>query len=137
MSEPKTRVAAGVAAHFYGQVVQIVIQLATLPIFLARWNAEQYGQWIVLAAIPTYLSVADFGIVTAAGNMMSMHKAREETAEVSRVFKSSILIVATVVPALAVCTVVPLMFFGFGLNVDKRCALSALILASLLNVACG
>ena len=137
MKQPKTRVVAGVAAHFYAQGVTILTQLATLPIFLARWSTEQYGQWIMLSAVPIYLTVADFGIVTAAGNMMSMHNARNETAEVNRVFHSSLFIIVAVVPLLALCTVVPLLIFGFGLNVDQRSALAALILASLLNVACG
>jgi O-antigen/teichoic acid export membrane protein len=137
MRQPKTRVVAGVAAHFYAQGVTILTQLATLPIFLARWSTEQYGQWIMLSAVPIYLTVADFGIVTAAGNMMSMHNARNETAEVNRVFHSSLFIIVAVVPLLALCTVVPLLIFGFGLNVDQRSALAALILASLLNVACG
>ena len=137
MSKPTGRVFAGVAAHFYAQGVTIVTQLATLPIFLARWSAEQYGQWIVLSAIPLYLTVADFGIVTASGNMMSMHKAREETAELNSVFKASIFIIVSFLPALAVLTIAPLLFFGFGLSADHRYALAALILASLLNVSCG
>lgn len=137
MKRPKAQVAAGVAAHVYGQFVQILIQLATLPIFLARWNAEQYGQWIVLSAIPTYLSIADFGIVTAAGNLMSMHRARGETDEVNRVFRASILIVVCLVPTLAMLTIAPVMLIGFGMDEDHRMALSALILATLFNVACG
>lgn len=137
MNQPKARVAAGVAAHFYAQGVTIVTQLATLPIFLSRWNTEQYGRWIVLSAVPIYLSVADFGIVTAAGNLMSMHKAREETEDVNRVFKSSIVTIVVAVPLLALVTVVPLLLFGFGLNLEERSALAALILASLLSVACG
>jgi O-antigen/teichoic acid export membrane protein len=137
VSRPAIRVAAGVAAHFYAQGVTILTQLATLPIFLARWSTEEYGQWIMLSAVPIYLTVADFGIVTAAGNLMSMHKAREEIEELNRVFKSSIFIIVAVVPVLAVLTSVPLLFFGFGLNIDQRGALAALILASLLNVACG
>jgi len=137
MSQQKARVAAGVAAHLYAQGVTIVTQLATLPIFLARWSTEQYGQWIVLSALPVYLSLADFGIVTAGGNLMSMHKARGETSEVNRVFHSSIFIVVVMVPLLALCTVAPLLVFGFGLDIDHRSALAALILASLLNVGCG
>ena len=137
MTKPTARVAAGVAAHFYAQAVTIVTQLATLPIFLARWNTEQFGQWIMLSAIPSYLTVADFGIVTAAGNMMSMYKAREETAELNRAFKSSIFIIVSVVPLLALVTVVPLLTFGFGLGTDQRSALAALLVASLLSVACG
>jgi O-antigen/teichoic acid export membrane protein len=130
-------VAAGVAAHLYSQVITIVTQLATLPIFLARWSTEQYGQWIVLSAIPAYLTVADFGIASAGANMMSMHRARGEMADVNRVFHSSIFVMVVMVPLLAVCTVVPLLVFGFGLSVDQRVALAALVLASLLSVGCG
>jgi O-antigen/teichoic acid export membrane protein len=137
VGKPGFRVAAGVAAHFYAQGVTILTQLATLPIFLSRWSTEQYGQWIVLSAIPVYLTIADFGILTAAGNMMSMHKAREETAEVNRVFKSSLFTIVTVLPLLAVCTVGPLLIFGFGLSIEHRFVLAALMMTSLLNVACG
>jgi O-antigen/teichoic acid export membrane protein len=137
VSRSKSRVAAGVAAHLYSQGVSIVTQLATLPIILARWSTEQYGQWIMLSAIPVYLTVADFGIATAGANMMSMHKARGEMADVNRVFHSSIFIMIVMVPLLAVCTVVPLLVFGFGLNVDQRVALAALVIASLLSVGSG
>lgn len=137
VSKPEFRVAAGVAAHFYAQGVTVLTQLATLPIFLSRWSTEQYGQWIVLSAIPVYLTIADFGILTAAGNQMSMHKAREETVELNRVFKTSLFTIVTVLPLLAACTIGPLLIFGFGLSVDHRFVLAALMLTSLLNVACG
>jgi O-antigen/teichoic acid export membrane protein len=137
VSKSSFRVAAGVAAHIYAQAVTIVTQLATLPIFLSRWTTEQYGQWIVLSAIPVYLTIADFGIVTAAGNLMSMHKAREETLELNRVFKSSLFMMVLVVPLLAICIIGPLLIFGFGLSVEHRFVLAALMMTSLLNVACG
>jgi len=137
VSKSGFRVAAGVAAHIYAQAVTIVTQLATLPIFLSRWTTEQYGQWIVLSAIPVYLTIADFGIVTAAGNLMSMHKAREETVELNRVFKSSLFTIVLVVPVLAVCTIGPLLIFGFGLSIEHRFVLAAFMMTSLLNVGCG
>jgi O-antigen/teichoic acid export membrane protein len=68
---------------------------------------------------------------------MSMHKAREETAEINRVFKSSLFTIIFVVPLLALCAVIPLLVFGFGLSVDQRSALAALLLTALLSVACG
>ena len=125
------------AVHFYSQGITIVTQLASLPIFLARWSASQYGDWLVLSAIPGYLAVADFGIVTAGGNMMTMYKARADMVEVNRVFHSSIAIILVVVPLLAVCLVGPILLYGFGLNMDHRVALSALLCASLINIACG
>jgi len=130
-------VIAGVAAHLYSQGVTIVTQLATLPIFLARWSADQYGEWILLSAIPTYLSIADFGMLTAGANMMAMHSARGEMTELNKVFHSSILIVMVLVPLLAILSVTPVLIFGFGLNLDQKYALAALIISALLNVACG
>jgi O-antigen/teichoic acid export membrane protein len=137
VNQPRSRVIAGVAAHMYSQVVTIVTQLAALPIFLTRWNADQYGEWILLSAIPTYLSLADFGMVTAGANMMSMYRARGEMIELNRVFHSSILIIIVLVPLLALSSVTLLLVFDFGLTADQRTALAALLLSSLLNVACG
>lgn len=55
--------------------------------------------------IPTYLTVSDFGIVTAAGNMMSMRNTREEMPKINRVFHSCLFIIVVVVP---------LWIFDFG-----------------------
>ena len=141
MSREKTSgtrgVAAGMAAHLYAQGVTILTQLATLPIFLSRWSSEQYGQWIVLTAVPLYLSLADFGIVTAAGNMMTMHRARGEMDELNRVFRASILIVAVCIPVIALLFIVPVLSISWHFSQDQRYAMAALIMASLLNVACG
>jgi hypothetical protein len=41
MTEPKTRVLSGVVAQLYSQFITIVIQLASLPIFLTRWEAQE------------------------------------------------------------------------------------------------
>jgi O-antigen/teichoic acid export membrane protein len=137
MSRPETRVVSGVAAHLYSQSVTVFTQLATLPIFLTRWSTEQYGQWVMISAIPVYLTISDFGILTAAGNLMCMHKARDETSELNRVFKSSLLIILFTVPLLALCAAMLLFAFNFGLNSDQRGALLALMLVGLLTVACG
>ncbi len=137
VSEPRGRVLAAMAVHFYSQGITIVTQLASLPIFLSRWSASQYGDWLVLSAIPAYLAVADFGIVTAGGNMMTMYKARGEMVEVNRVFHSSIAIILVTVPLLALCLVGPILLYGFGMSMDHRVALSALLCSSLINIACG
>jgi O-antigen/teichoic acid export membrane protein len=125
------------AVHFYSQGITIVTQLASLPIFLSRWSASQYGEWLVLSAIPAYLAVADFGIVTAGGNMMTMYKARGNMVEVNRVFHSSIAIIVVAVPLLGLCIFASILLYGFGMNLDHRIALCALMSAALINVSCG
>lgn len=136
-SRPGSRVATGVLAHLYSQLISIVTQLATVPIFLQRWSAETYGQWIAISAVPVYLTIADVGILTAAGNLMSMHNARGEYAEMRAVFKAGLMVVLIVVPLVVVLAGGALRFFSFGMSIDQRLALFILTLASLLTVASG
>src|ERR1039457_6692198 len=99
-------------------------QLASLPIFLSRWDLDLYGQWLMIVAMPAYLSISDVGLLTSAGNLMAMHQARRETAQVNRIFNSSLAAILVLV-------------FTFGLSVNQRTALYVMILAALLTVASG
>lgn len=128
---------SGMAASLYSQVVTVITQLVSLPIFLSRWSADQYGQWLIISAIPGYLAIADVGILTAAGNLMAMHQARNEVAQVNRVFHSSLAAMLALLPTLALVAAGLLLSFTFGLNPDQRGALYALILASLVTMGCG
>ena len=60
------RILHGLGANAYGQLVVIVIQLAGVPILLRAWGMQLYGEWLILAAIPTYLSMADLGFSQSA-----------------------------------------------------------------------
>jgi len=112
-------------------------QLASLPIFLSRWDLEQYGQWLMIIATPAYLTLSDVGLLTAAGNLMAMHQARQETTEVNRIFNSSLAAILVLIPLVATCAGTLLLAFTFGLNGNQRSALFIMILAALLMVASG
>ena len=61
------RLRNGFGANAYGQLVVIIIQLAGVPILLHAWGTQLYGEWLILAAIPTYLSMTDLGFSQSAG----------------------------------------------------------------------
>ncbi len=69
------RILHGLGANAYGQLVVIVIQLAGVPILLHAWGMQLYGEWLILAAIPIYLSMADLGFSLSAGNDMTARMA--------------------------------------------------------------
>jgi hypothetical protein len=47
-------------------------------LYLLCWDLSTYGTWIVLSAVSSYLSMADFGMVYTAGNRMTMAIARSQ-----------------------------------------------------------
>ena len=90
------RILAGTGSNAYAQATTIAIQLISLPLFLSRWDLATYGQWMVLSAIPGYLAMADVGMVTAAGNRMTMLIGEGNGRLANEVFQSALAFILAV-----------------------------------------
>jgi O-antigen/teichoic acid export membrane protein len=133
------RIVAGIGANAFSQIVSIFIQLASLPVFLLFWDASTYGAWLLLTAVPAYLSFADLGMVATAGNKMTMAMGRSDLKEANSVYQSAQLFTTIVTAALA-AIVTPLILFlplPDAITVDKRITLAALAWIVLLSIYGG
>lgn len=83
------RVSRGVAANVYDKLVVAGVQLALVPVLAIHWGLGTYGVWVLLATIPSFLSVSDLGFATAAGTQMTMLVAQGRREEAIRVFQSA------------------------------------------------
>lgn len=83
------RVAAGIGMTTFDKLVIAGTQLTLVPVLAGRWGLELYGQWLLLATLPQFLSMSDFGFATAAGTRMTMAVARGDRSEASRLFQSA------------------------------------------------
>ena len=72
----------------YGQGVQLVIQLAALPVMVAAWGLTGFGQWLLVFTLPGLLTMSDVGLVAALGNAMTTAVAREELELAQRLYAS-------------------------------------------------
>ena len=66
------RIGRGLAANIGGMGVTLLIQLVSVPVFLAAWGVPTYGEWLVLSAVPTYVALSDLSFSSVAGNSMVM-----------------------------------------------------------------
>jgi len=82
------RLFKGFGASLYGQGMVVVIQLAGVPILLNHWHASLYGEWLILFAVPAYLSLGDLGFSLSAANDMTARVGREDRAGTVAVFQS-------------------------------------------------
>ena len=133
------RVVAALGANAFGQAVNIVIQLASLPLFLHRWDVATYGTWLMLSALPAYLSMADVGMVATAGNRMTMALGQGDTAHANVVFQSALvfmLLTCASVALLALPCVLLAPIPGLD-SLDERTALAALVGGVLLALFGG
>lgn len=125
-----TRVATGAIANGFAQLTTIAIQLATLPVFLACWDLESYGKWLIISAVPSYLSAADAGLVTETGNRMTAAIARGHRHDAVRVFQSSFAALGLICLSIEFAV----LLLGFGAHqialIDSSDVLAAILALS-------
>ncbi|HEX5357082.1 MAG TPA: hypothetical protein VFW93_12740 [Aquabacterium sp.] len=134
-----SRIIAAMGAGTLGQGVNIAIQLLSLPVFLHWWDLSQYGQWLMLSAMPAYLSMADAGMVSTAGNRMTMAMGRGDVKQANRVFHSATVFMMLTCGALGGLSVLAVLVVGIP-GVDtlaERGALLCLCLGVLVSFAGG
>lgn len=90
------RLLRGLGATTLGPVVAAIIQLVSVPLLLHAWGAARYGDWLLLSAIPIYLTLSDLGFGDASGSDMSMRVAANDKAGALRTFQSSWVLVTVV-----------------------------------------
>lgn len=135
----KRRIIAGMGANSFGMAVTIGIQLLSLPFFLHYWSTSTYGTWLMLSAIPAYLSMADIGMVTAVGNKMTMAMGKGEVLEANKLFQSAQLFMTIVCSLIALLTLPVILFapFTFLSSVDMRIAIAVLGIGVLVALFGG
>lgn len=88
------RLITSFGANVYGQVITVCTQLIGVPILLHYWGVQLYGEWLILSAIPAYLSMADLGFAQSAANDMTQRVARGDYEGALTVFQSTGIMIA-------------------------------------------
>ena len=80
----KKRLAQNFGANLFAQFTNVLVQLASVPLFLSFWSKDRYGAWLLISAIPTYLSLGEAGFATSSANEVSMAIAKGDHAKALR-----------------------------------------------------
>jgi O-antigen/teichoic acid export membrane protein len=141
----KKRLALNFGANLFAQFTTVVVQLASVPLFLRFWSKEHYGVWLLLSAIPSYLSLADAGFATSSANEVSMAIVRNDrTRALQRLhtgwgFLAGIS-AALLLMTLAVIWMIPWNFwtkFPTSSGIETRLTLSFLCTYSIFGICNG
>ena len=133
------RILAGIGANSLGMAVNIGMQLASLPLYLHFWTAEKYGIWLMLTAVPSYLSMADVGMVTATANKMTMAIGRNDHAAANRIFQTTQQFMSLMCGIISVTLIPCILFIPVTRFIDtsERVALAALCVGVLFALFGG
>ncbi len=95
------------AASALGPVVTSLFQVITVPLYLRSWGTNLYGDWLIVSAVPAYLTLTDFGFASVAANTMTMDVARKKRDEALSTFQCAWAL--TVAVGIVVAALVGLM----------------------------
>lgn len=110
----KSKLMRNLGANAYGQLVTIIIQLASVPLFIHYWGIELYGEWLILSAIPAYLSLSDIGFASVAANDMTMRVAKGDQQGTLEVYQSIFLFIFGVMSLIG--SAMALLIFNFPIG---------------------
>lgn len=68
MTEHHQRFAKASVGHGLSLTVRIVEQVVMTPVLISAWGTEVYASWLIITAIPTFLSFSELGFTTSASN---------------------------------------------------------------------
>ena len=85
----RRRVLKGIGGQAFGQLAGFIVQLAGVPLYLAFWGVDLYGEWLILAALPGWLTISDLGFTTATAHAMTMEIAAGDRAAALTSFRTT------------------------------------------------
>lgn len=86
------RVLASTIALSLGAVVHMLGQVIVVPIGMATWQKERWGEWLSISALVMFLALTDLGVQTHVVNKMSAQFARGKTDEMQHELHSALRI---------------------------------------------
>ncbi len=141
----KAKLLRNLGANAYGQLITILIQLVSVPLFLHYWGLELYGEWLILSAIPAYLALSDIGFASVAANDMTMRVANGDRKGALAVYQSiwmfisgvSVLVGAVLALAIYNLPVAAQFSISHISEVQTRQTLAVLMLYVLVGLQSG
>ena len=135
----KRRITQGIGANGFGQVVTILIQIASVPILIHAWGIIRYGEWITLSAIPAYLVLSDIGFTSVAGNSLALMAEKNDVREMQSIYQST-LVMVSILSAVVLAVIAGTVWFTnlgemIGLTSITNSTLNLTLLVLFLHVA--
>lgn len=134
------RLGRNIAAQAYSQIVTLGIQIGSIPLLIWAWGLETYGLWLLLSAVPAYLTLSDLGFTFVAKNSMSIAAMRGERSAAVEIFQGVLALLLVIVSGLAPVLLCAAWLVPFDSWIQlgdvapsaARTAISSLVLSALL-----
>lgn len=78
------------------KISTIGIRFLQVPILLSALGAKEYGYWLIISSLPSWLTLANLGFGSVAGNDISMAISAGENSKAFKVYSTTIALVSII-----------------------------------------
>jgi O-antigen/teichoic acid export membrane protein len=110
----RRRIWGTLAGNTFVRLMRIAEQLLLVPVFLAVWGVERYGEWIALNAIATFVTLGNFGIAHAGLSDIVLRYAGGNKRQAARSFVTSMVLLTFVITCAYLLVIAALSVFDLG-----------------------
>lgn len=89
-SAMRGRILRAIGAEGVGQLLNVAVRLLLVPLFLAAWGPQTYGEWLILTAVAGWFSLADLGGQLYFINRMTEAWAQHKLDEFQKIFATGL-----------------------------------------------
>ncbi len=86
-------------AGAWGNISNVLIRLVQVPLLLAFVGVEDYGRWLVLSSLPSWLTLANLGFGSVASNEMTMAVAAGDIPKARSLYSTTFLLITGIAVA--------------------------------------
>ena len=134
MSDVRWRLIQSSTANAINLMARLAEQLLLVPILLGAWSVHLFGEWVLLAAIPTYFLLSDLGFVTSGSNELARRSEMESEDRVRTFFAdyTASFMRWSVLGFLAIVALAWLVPFHLWLGIEKLTETQTNLVSTLL-----
>jgi O-antigen/teichoic acid export membrane protein len=111
-------------ANGFGLGVQLLNQIALVPVFLTYWGVDKYGDWIMLTAVSGFFAMTDLGLNSVSVNEFSIWYAKGEREYCKKILANNFIIILFIAFISILLSLLYVYFrdvsSDFGLSVTDR-----------------
>lgn len=79
-------------AGMFGKISLVLFQLIQVPLLISILGVEDYGRWVVIYSLPSWLILANFGFAGVASNDMSMAVGAGDLSKARSLFSTTFVV---------------------------------------------
>lgn len=130
-----------IIANLFGVGVNLLNQIALVPLFIIYWGNSLYADWLVISAITVIFSMSDIGLNTVIQNRFSIKLSQNDTCECDSLITNNIIIVSGIFAISLLIVGIYILCFNivdaFGLHIISQNEARLILILIVIRVYLG